>query len=91
MTDRTLNGHITEAITIKAKIKALQEQLDAHTDKIKNAMTERDITEYKHGDSKVSYIPVTSKRFDSTRFKKDNPDLAAGYMKESTTMRFTLA
>lgn len=91
MTDRTLNGHITEALALKAKIKALQEKLDSHTDKIKDAMTDRGITEYTHKDSKISYKAITSKRFDTTAFKKENPELAAEYIKESTAMRFTMA
>jgi len=91
MTDRTLNGHITEAVMLKAKIKMLQDQLDAHTNKIKDAMTERDITDYEHGDTKISYRAVTSKRFDTTAFKKENPEIASGYIRESTTMRFTIA
>lgn len=91
MTDRTLNGHIAEALALKAKIKALQDKLDSHTDKIKNAMADRNITDYSHGDTKVSYKAITSKRFDTTAFKRDNPELAAEYIKESTTMRFTMA
>lgn len=40
---------------------------------------------------KALYKAVTSSRFDTKAFKADHADIAAEYMKTSTSMRFTFA
>lgn len=42
------------------------------------------------GDRKISWKNVKSTRFDSTKFRKDHPDLYAQYAKESSYRRFDL-
>lgn len=67
-----------------AEIEAIQDELKAHMDA--------------HGmdtllgfDWKVTWKSVTSNRLDSTALKKELPDIAARFMKQSTVRRFVLA
>ena len=49
-------------------------------------MKEKNLTQIKSGLYTVSYIPEkTSRRFDSTAFKKENAELYETYMKDSIT------
>ena len=68
---------------IQAEIDSLNDSLESVKDKIKAilATTEDYRTETFH----FIYKPVTSIRFDSTRFKKDNPVIAAQYEKPTTS------
>lgn len=83
---------------IKAKanelkeLKAMQEELAAEIttleDEIKAYMGETE--QITAGAFKITWKNVTSSRFDSTAFKKANPDLAAQYIKTTTTRRFCI-
>ena len=42
-------------------------------------------------DWKVTWKPVTSARLDSSALKKELPEIAARFMKQTTTRRFVLA
>ena len=84
---------------IKAKaaelkeLKAMQEELAAEIsaieDDIKAAMGDQE--QIIAGAFKITWKAVTSSRFDSTAFRKENPELAAQYLKTTTTRRFTVA
>ena len=83
---------------IKAKaaelkeLKALREELDAEIaaieDEIKATMGEQE--QITAGAFKITWKAVTSSRFDSTAFKKANPELAAQYTKTTTIRRFSI-
>ena len=83
---------------IKAKaaelkeLKAMQEELSAEIsaieDEIKAAMGDQE--QIIAGGYKITWKAVTSSRFDSSAFKKANPELAAQYTKTTTTRRFTI-
>ena len=83
---------------IKAKaaelkeLKAMQEELAAEIsaieDDIKAAMGDQE--QIIAGGYKITWKAVTSSRFDSSAFKKANPELAAQYTKTTTTRRFTI-
>ena len=69
---------------LAAEIEAIQDELKAHMDA--------------HGmdtllgfDWKVTWKSVTSNRLDSTALKKELPDIAARFMKQTTARRFVLA
>lgn len=42
------------------------------------------------GQPAVKYTPVTTRRFDSKAFRHDHPEMAAHYITEQTTRRFTV-
>lgn len=69
---------------LAAEIEAIQDELKAHMDA--------------HGmdtllgfDWKVTWKAVTSSRLDTTALKKELPDIAARFMKQTTARRFVLA
>ena len=66
-----------EADTIEAEFKAFMEAQGADT-----------ITA---GAFRLTWKAVTSSRFDTTGFKSAMPELAARFMKQTTTRRFTIA
>lgn len=87
---------MTATTTITAKVQELQElkrmqeeltaTIDAITDEIKAAMGDQE--ELSAGAFKVTWRPVTSSRIDTTALKKELPDIAAKYLKTTTTRRF---
>ena len=69
---------------LTAEIEAIQDELKAHMDT--------------HGtdtllgfDWKVTWKPVTSNRLDSTALKKELPDIAARFMKQTSARRLVMA
>ena len=91
MIDRTLNKYVNEALELKMQIEALQAKYDAHKDKIKAEMTERGISEYSHGTTRVQYIRFPKRTFDKKAFEKVYPDLVKEYTKVGEQTRFTIA
>lgn len=87
---------MTATTTITAKVQELQElkrmqeeltaTIDAITDEIKAAMGDQE--ELSVGAFKVTWKPVTSSRIDTTALKKELPDIAARFLKTTTTRRF---
>ena len=68
--------------------KAAKERKEEAANKLKDMLSE-----YSKGfifDRKVCWTNVTVKRFDTKRFKKDNPDLHDQYVNESTYRRFSI-
>ena len=84
-------------IEAKAKelqeLKRMREELDAEIttleDAIKASMGDQE--QVVAGAFRISWKAITSSRFDSARFKKDHPDLAAQFIKTSTVKRFSIA
>ncbi|MBE5798669.1 MAG: hypothetical protein E7321_01795 [Clostridiales bacterium] len=84
-------------IEAKAKelqeLKRMREELDAEIstleDAIKASMGEAE--QITAGAFKITWKTITSSRFDSSAFKKANPDLAAQFIKTSTVKRFSIA
>ena len=87
----SINELKTKAAELK-ELKAMQEELAAEIsaieDEIKQAMGDQE--QIIAGGYKITWKAVTSSRFDSTAFKKANPELAAQYTKTTTTRRFTI-
>ena len=74
------------------ELKAMREELDAEIaaieDEIKQEMGDKETLIA--GAFKITWKAITSSRFDSTAFKKANPELAAQYTKTTTTRRFCI-
>lgn len=69
---------------LTAEIEAIQDELKAHMD-THNMDTLLGL------DWRITWKPVTSNRLDSTALKKELPDIAARFMKQTTARRFVLA
>lgn len=84
-------------IEAKAKelqeLKRMREELDAEIatleDAIKASMGDQE--QVVAGAFRITWKSITSSRFDSSAFKKANPDLAAQFIKTSTVKRFSIA
>ena len=84
-------------IEMDSKIKELRElrrmaeELQAEIDSIKAEMTARSVDTLAGTDWRVTWKNVTSNRLDSTALKKELPEIAARFMKQTTARRFVLA
>ena len=84
-------------IEAKAKelqeLKRMREELDAEITTLEDAIKASmgDAEQITAGAFKITWKAITSSRFDSARFKKDHPDLAAQFIKTSTVKRFSIA
>lgn len=69
---------------LAAEIETIQDAIKAHMDAV-------GIDSVLGPDYKITWRSVTSSRFDTTAFKRENPELSARYTKTTTTRRFTIA
>ena len=86
---------------IESKVKELRElrrmqeelasEIEAIQDEIKGHMTASGMDTLLGMDWKITWKGVTSNRLDSTALKKELPDIAARFMKQTTVRRFVLA
>ena len=76
------------------ELRLMAEQLDAEIktieDAIKAHMTEHAVDTLITTDVKITWCTVTSSRIDTAALKKQLPDVAAVFTKETTTRRFTV-
>ena len=74
------------------ELKRMREELDAEItateDTIKAAMGDAETVTA--GAYKITWKPITSSRIDTTALKKALPEIAAQYMRTTTTRRFTI-
>ena len=86
------NPNLTPKITEPMELKRMRDELDAEIqaaeDEIKQAMGDDDTL--LAGPFKVTWKAVTSSRLDSTALKKALPEIAARFMKQTTTRRFSI-
>ena len=68
---------------LDTEIKNLEEAIKAH-------MTEQGVETLITTDTKITWKTVTSSRIDTTALKKQLPDVAAIFTKETTSRRFTV-
>lgn len=75
------------------ELKRMREELDAEMtaleDEIKAFMGDQE--QIVAGAFKITWRAITSSRIDTTALKKALPDVAADFMKQTTTRRFTVA
>ena len=76
------------------ELRLMAEQLDAEIrtleDAIKAHMTENGVDTLITTDVKITWRTVTSSRIDTTALKKQLPDVATAFTKETTSRRFTV-
>ena len=91
MSINELDMKVKELRELKHMADELAGEIEALQDGIKAEMTARNVDTLCGTDWKATWKAVTSNRLDTTSFKKELPDIAARYMKASTSRRFTLA
>ena len=88
MSNPNLTPKITELMELKRMRDELDAEIQAAEDEIKAAMGDDDTL--LAGPFKVSWKTITSSRLDSTTLKKALPKIAARFMKQTTTRRFSI-
>ena len=77
---------LADYIRMQEEAAAMVESLK---DQIKERMTAAGVESLVGSEHKATYKAVTSSRVDTTRLKKDLPEIAARYTKTTTARRFT--
>ena len=88
MSNPNLTPKITELMELKRMRDELDAEIQAAEDEIKQAMGDDDTL--LAGPFKVTWKTITSSRLDSTALKKALPKIAARFMKQTTTRRFSI-
>ena len=87
--------NINEIMRELAQYTRLQEEttaiIEGLKDTIKNYMVENQLEILTGDEHKVIYKTVSGSRIDTTALKKDMPEIAAAYTKQTETKRFTFA
>ena len=91
MSKTEMTSKVRELKEFKAMADELAAEITAIEDTIKADMAAKGVEEMTVDVYKVQYKTVKSSRFDSTAFKKAMPDLAAQFMRETESRRFTVA
>ena len=86
-----MDSKIKELRELRRMADELQAEIDSLQDTIKAEMTARDVDTLAGTDWRVTWKNVTSNRLDSTALKKELPDIAARFMKQTTARRFVMA
>lgn len=79
---------VQELMELRRMSEELQEEINALQEAVKDFMGSEETMIA--GAFKVRYKSVTSSRLDSAALKKELPDIAARFMKQTVTRRFTV-
>ena len=79
---------IQELMELRRMSEEIQAEIDALQESVKSYMGSEETMIA--GAFKVSYKSVTSSRLDTTALKRELPDVAARYTRQTTTRRFTV-
>ena len=79
---------VQELMELRRMVEELQSEIDALQEAVKSFMGSEETMIA--GAFKVSYKNITSSRLDSAALKRDLPNVAALYTKQTTTRRFTV-
>jgi len=86
-----MNAKVKELRELRRMADELAGEIESLQDEIKAEMTAREVDTLTGFDWKVTYKTVKSSRLDSKALKAELPEVAARYMKETTSRRFLLA
>lgn len=87
---KTFNQKVEELKQLKTMLAELQNEIATAEDEIKKEMTEQGKDEIITDTFIVRYKTVSSNRIDTTAIKKDLPEVAKKYTKQTTSKRFTI-
>lgn len=88
MSTPTLENTIHEILELKRMREELDTEIASLEDNIKAVMGDKE--HLTAGSYKVSWKTFTSSRVDTTELKKELPNIAAQYTKQTTARRFTI-
>lgn len=90
MSINDLSAKVNDLRELRRMADELAAEIESIQDAIKEQMTAAGVDTLAGSDYKISWKEVKSQRFDTTAFKKDNPEIAAAYTKLTTSRRFVL-
>ena len=88
MNTTTLESTIHEILDLKRMREELDAAITSLEDSVKSVMGDEELLTA--GAYKVSWKTFTSSRIDTTALKKELPDIAAQYTKQTTARRFSI-
>ena len=91
MSINELTANVSELRELRRMADEIQAEIDAIQDKIKAHMNAANVDTLNGPDYKITWKTVSSSRFDTTAFKRENPEIAALYTKTTTARRFTVS
>ena len=91
MSTTEINAKVKELRELRRMADELAAEIEAVQDSIKSQMDAQGVDTLAGADWKVTWRPVTSTRLDSSALKKELQEIAARFMKQTTTRRFVLA
>lgn len=86
-----LSAKVNELRELRRMADEIAAEIETIQDAIKNHMSAAGVDTIAGTDYKITWKEITSARFDTTAFKKENPELASRYTKNTTARRFTIA
>ncbi len=91
MSTKELDSRIKELRELRRMADELQAEIDSIQDEIKAELTAQGTDTLAGTDWQVTWKPVTSERLDSVALKKELPEIAARFIKQTTARRFVLS
>lgn len=91
MSNTEIQSKVNELRELRRMADELADEIESIQDAIKAHMAAIDTDTLTGTDYRITWKTVTSRRFDSTAFKKAMPELAERFTKPSTSRRFTVA
>lgn len=91
MSTHEMESKVKELRELRRMAEELDAEIEALQDSIKAEMTARSTEELTGSDWRITWKSVTSSRLDTTAFKKELPEIAARFLKQTTARRFVLA
>ena len=91
MSTHEMESKVKELRELRRMAEELNAEIEALQDSIKAEMTARSTEELTGSDWRITWKGVTSSRLDTAAFKKELPEIAARFLKQTTTKRFVLA
>ena len=88
MSNNAMESKVRELVELKKLAAELADEITSLEDEIKAVMGDEE--ELLAGPFKVLWSRVTSQRFDTSLFKKQNPTLARDYIKTVSSRRFSI-
>ena len=88
--EKEFAAKIRQIKELEQQKKQIEEAISDLKDEIKDFMDRNKTTELAVDVFTVHWSETTSERFDSKAFRKDNEELYAEYLRETTTKRFSI-
>lgn len=91
MTSKQIDNRARKLEALEAEIKALEDQAEAVKAELKAELEDQGVEEINTGAFVIRWKAIISSRFDSKAMKLELPEIYSKYLKQTSSMRFTIA